>query len=303
MAYANKWNSTDQIPSRAIASGEIGRFGALDPSDGGNSDRFSLSGRWAQTDEGGSSKANVYLIKSSLNLWNNFTYFLTDPVNGDQFHQHDDRILGGINASHIFNGRFAGLPMETEIGVQSRYDDIRLDLTTPCGGSSSRRSAATRCRRAASACSRRTRCTGPTGYGPSSAGAAISTRPRSIPFSRPPIPAAPMPSSAAPSSAWCSGRSPEPNSIINAGEGFHSNDARGVTITESPTDGSPLQPSPFLVQTRGAEVGLRTKIIPKLESSVSLFLLDSDSEILFSGDAGDTTASRPSRRYGDRVDQ
>src|SRR4030088_1487353 len=52
MAYANKWNSTDQIPSRAIASGEIGLYGAFDPSDGGNSNRFSLSGRWAQTDAG-----------------------------------------------------------------------------------------------------------------------------------------------------------------------------------------------------------------------------------------------------------
>jgi hypothetical protein len=48
----------------------------------------------------------------------------------------------------------------------------------------------------------------------------------------------------------------------------------------------------------GAEIGLRTKLVPKLESSVSLFLLDSASEILFSGDAGDTSASRPSRRYG-----
>jgi outer membrane receptor protein involved in Fe transport len=52
------------------------------------------------------------------------------------------------------------------------------------------------------------------------------------------------------------------------------------------------------VKTRGAEVGLRSKLIPKLESSVSLFVLDSASEILFSGDAGDTEASRPSRRYG-----
>ena len=86
--------------------------------------------------------------------------------------------------------------------------------------------------------------------------------------------------------------------FINAGEGFHSNDARGVTITESPTDGSPLQPSPFLVKTRGAEVGLRTKMLPGLTSAVSVFLLDSASEILFSGDAGDTEASRPSRRYG-----
>lgn len=86
--------------------------------------------------------------------------------------------------------------------------------------------------------------------------------------------------------------------FLNAGEGFHSNDARGVTIAESPGDGSALQASPFLVKTRGAEIGLRTKAIPGLTSSVSLFLLDSASEIVFSGDAGDTEASRPSRRYG-----
>jgi outer membrane receptor protein involved in Fe transport len=86
--------------------------------------------------------------------------------------------------------------------------------------------------------------------------------------------------------------------FVNAGEGFHSNDARGATITESPVDGSALQASPLLVKTIGAEIGLRTKLIPKLDSSISLFLLDSASEILFSGDAGDTSASRPSRRYG-----
>lgn len=54
---------------------------------------------------------------------------LSDPLNGDQFHQHDGRILGGINASRTFRSQLAGLPMETEIGFQSRYDDIRLDLT------------------------------------------------------------------------------------------------------------------------------------------------------------------------------
>ena len=61
--------------------------------------------------------------------------------------------------------------------------------------------------------------------------------------------------------------------------------------------------SPLLVRTKGAEVGVRTKIIPGLDSSVSVFLLDQASEIVFNGDAGDTSASRPSRRYGDRVDQ
>jgi hypothetical protein len=73
-------------------------------------------------------------------------------------------------------------------------------------------------------------------------------------------------------------------------------------ITESPRDGSALQASPFLVKTRGAEVGLRSKLIPGLTSAVSLFLLDSASEILFSGDAGDTVArAEPPLRH--RVDQ
>src|SRR5262249_53989932 len=124
-----KWNSTDQVPLRAMTSGQLGRFDAIDPTDGGNTDRFSLSGRVAQTDDLGSWKANPYANKSSLDLINNFTYFLTDPILGDQFHQHDDRVLVGGGASRTFDGRLAGLRTETTFGVQTRYDDIDLALT------------------------------------------------------------------------------------------------------------------------------------------------------------------------------
>jgi len=87
--------------------------------------------------------------------------------------------------------------------------------------------------------------------------------------------------------------------FVGAGYGMHSNDARGATITEDPTDpATKLSASPLLVRTKGAETGIRTKIIPGLDSSLSLFLLDQDSEIVFQGDAGDTSASRASRRYG-----
>jgi outer membrane receptor protein involved in Fe transport len=87
--------------------------------------------------------------------------------------------------------------------------------------------------------------------------------------------------------------------FFGAGMGMHSNDARGATITESPTDPtSKLSPSPLLVRTEGAEVGVRTKVIPGLDTSVSLFLLNQASEIVFQGDSGDTSASRPSQRYG-----
>ncbi len=87
--------------------------------------------------------------------------------------------------------------------------------------------------------------------------------------------------------------------FFNAGTGLHSNDVRGSTITVDPVDKiSPLAKSPLLVRSKGAEVGVRTKIIPGLESSVALFVLDFDSELLFVGGAGTTEPSRPSRRIG-----
>jgi outer membrane receptor protein involved in Fe transport len=89
---------------------------------------------------------------------------------------------------------------------------------------------------------------------------------------------------------------------LNAGTGFHSNDLRAVTITVNPPNapdaGLPALPAPLLIRSKGAEVGVRTKIIPGLESSLALFLLDFDSELQFQGDSGTTVAGRPSRRVG-----
>ncbi len=298
MAYSNRWNSTDQVPLRAITCGEIGLFGAFDPSDGGRSDRFSVSGRWAQTEDAGSSHVSFYGIKSSLDLWNNFTYFLSDPVNGDQFHQHDDRLLGGIKASHTFNSRFNGVAMETEIGIQSRYDDIKLDLTNTTQRQflSPIRSDAVKEGSIGVFVQNTVHWTDWLRTIAGWRGDFYDTSVNSL--------LAPANSGRAnafigsPKLSIVLGPFARTEFFISAGEGFHSNDARGVTITQSPLDGSPLHPSPFLVKTRGAEAGLRSKLIPGLESAVSVFVLDSASEILFSGDAGDTEASRPSRRYG-----
>ena len=298
MAYTNGWNSTDQVPLRAIASGEIGPYGALDPTDGGNSDRFSISGRWAQIDETGASKANFYLIKSSLNLFNNFTFFLSDPVNGDQFHQHDDRVLGGVNASHTFMTRFAGLPMETEIGVQTRYDDINLDLSNTVQRQflSSIRSDAVKEGSVGLFAQNTLHWTDWLRTNVGYRGDFYQTSVNS--FFTPANSGNAQAFIGSPKFGVVLGPFAKTELFFNAGEGFHSNDARGVTITQSPLDGTALQASPFLVKTKGAEVGLRTKVIPCLDSAVSVFILDSASEILFSGDAGDTSASRPSRRYG-----
>src|SRR5262249_28102763 len=128
MGYHNRWTSTDQVAARAVTSGLISRFGSLDPTDGGNSSRYSLSARWRRSDETSATRVDAFAIRSSLNLYNNFTYFLDDPVNGDQFHQLDKRTVLGLNISHAIKGTLGDKLMETRFGLQGRYDDIRVGL-------------------------------------------------------------------------------------------------------------------------------------------------------------------------------
>jgi outer membrane receptor protein involved in Fe transport len=86
--------------------------------------------------------------------------------------------------------------------------------------------------------------------------------------------------------------------FVNAGYGFHSNDARGVTIKVDPATGAPVDAATPLVRSNGAELGLRTEALQNLQSSLALWYLKLDSELTFVGDAGATEAGRPSQRYG-----
>ena len=299
MAYSNKWNSTDQVPQRAITLGEIGRFGAEDPSDGGNTNRFALSARIAGTDDAGSWKANAYVVKSQLDLFNNFTYFLSDPVLGDQFHQHDDRVMAGGNASRALNGSFAGLPMQTTIGVQTRYDAIQLALSDTFQRSFLSNVRSDRVGEASVAAyfENTVRWTDWLRTTAGWRGDYYSARVDSI-FD-PNNSGAVSAGIGSPKIRMTLGPFNRTEFFVGAGEGMHSNDARGATITEDPTDPTTkLSASPLLVRTKGVETGVRSKIVPRLDSSLSLFLLDQDSEIVFQGDAGDTAASRASRRTG-----
>ncbi len=299
MAYSNRWNSTDQVPQRAISSGQIGLYGAEDPSDGGNTDRFALSARAAGTDDAGSWKANAFIVKSELDLYNDFTYFLANPLLGDQFHQHDDRVMAGANASRTLNGAFAGLPMQTTFGVQTRYDDINLGLTDTF-------------QRAFLSNVRSDK------VGEASVGVYAQNTVGWTDWLRTTLGWRGDYYAATVNSIFDANNSGSSSAAIGspkftivfgpfnktelffgAGTGMHSNDARGTTITEDPVDpATKLSSSPLLVRTKGAEAGVRTKLIPGLDSSLSVFVLDQDSEIVFNGDAGDTSASRPSRRYG-----
>lgn len=124
MGYGGKWNSTDQIPLRAVASGLIPRLGAVDPSDGGKSHRFSLSGALEHAGRFGKTQLNLYTLHTSTALFSNFTYFLDDPVNGDQFSQFDKRFQSAMNLSQAWVNKIGGFEVENTVGVQFQNDII-----------------------------------------------------------------------------------------------------------------------------------------------------------------------------------
>ena len=301
MAYSNTWTSTDQIPLRAITSGLVGLYGELDPTDGGDTSRLSLSARMAQTTDDGSWKANAYLVKYELDLFNNFTWFLTDPVNGDQFHQHEDRVYGGAGASRTIEGTLFSRPTETVFGIQSRYDDISdaLDNTVqrsvPVEHS---RPIMSKRRMLASMSKIRVHWTDwmrtTLGWRGDYFAASVNSmlQPANSGNSQGAI--------GSPKFRMVFGPFYKTELFLGAGMGYHSNDARSTTVTEQPGDPTaPESASPLLVRSRGAEVGVRTKVIPGLDSSVSLFILDQASELFFDGDTGDTSGgtAEPANRH------
>jgi outer membrane receptor protein involved in Fe transport len=299
MAYNNKWNSTDQVPLRAMTSGEIGRFDAEDPSDGGNTERFSLSARVAQTEADGSWKANAYLIKSELDLFNDFTYFLTNPIQGDQFHQHDDRIVAGGAASRTYEGSFAGRPAEATVGLQTRYDDIDVGLTDTFQRTflSNVRTDHVREGSAAIYAENTVHWTDWFRTTLGWRGDAYAANVDSIFDAN--NSGHTQAAIGSPKLTMTFGPFAKTELFLGYGMGMHSNDARGATVTENPTDPTQkLSASPLLVRTRGTEAGVRTKVLPGLDSSFSVFILDQASEIIFNGDGGDTSPSRASERYG-----
>jgi len=124
MAYSAHWNATDQIPQRAVDQGLISRFGAIDPTDGGASSRYSLSYEQHHDFAGGRAMVDAYAIRSDLTLFSNFTFFLDDPINGDQFEQHENRTVLGLHPRVEFYNKLAGRDNIFKVGLQVRRDDI-----------------------------------------------------------------------------------------------------------------------------------------------------------------------------------
>jgi outer membrane receptor protein involved in Fe transport len=298
MAYSARWNSTDQIPERAVNDGLIDRFGAIDDTDGGRTQRTSLSMQTQRTLSDGVFKANAYAIQSRLNLFSNFTYFLNDPVNGDQFEQAEKRQVFGGGASRSFNGDWGGRDMVNTLGVQVRHDRL-----SPVGlyNTVARE-------RISTVQESQVRETSVGLYGESSvqwtpwlrsvAGLRWDRFDFDVDSSVAGNSGKDNASITSPKLSFVFGPWAKTELFANYGWGYHSNDARGVTATVSPATLLATQSVTPLVRSRGGEIGARTEIVPGLQSSLSLWYLTLGSELLFVGDAGDTEASRASRRYG-----
>ena len=299
MAYDAQWTATDQIPERLLVPGSgFGRYDSLDPTTGGHSRRQSLSGDWHVDTARGRTTAAAYLVGYELDLYSNFTYALERPADGDQFRQADRRTVAGAELTHTFNHDLGELPARTAFGVQWRHDRIRNGLYDSVA-------------RSVTATVREDRIrlhqlglfgTTAVEFTPQWR-AVLGLRADHL---RANVDALTLPANGgrasdsllSPKAALIWLPHPKHEFFVNAGRGFHSNDARGMTATLDPKSGDPVDRVPPLVPVTGAEIGWRTQALPGLQTSVALWTLRSDSELVYVGDAGATEASAGSRRRG-----
>lgn len=322
--YHGRWHSSDQIPVSAVSL--VGLYGTLDPTDGGHSQRYSLQPEWHRQSAHSLSKISAYLFYYDLDLFSNFTYYLIDPVHGDQFEQQDRRWVTGFDAHHTVFSQWAGRKMESTLGVQLRNDWINNGLYATQN----------RIRMAKTdyntddgipvtlpATRERDRFTDTLGsfyaenkiQWTSKFRSVLALRGDDEKFIVHSLAYSAAVNAANSGSATKFLPSPKASLVFGpwantelyaqGGFSFHSNDGRGTTQTvepisaDDPYPNTPAPKTPPLVQTKGGEIGLRTVAVPHLQSTFSLWYLHSNSELMQDGDTGGTSASeQSSNRYG-----
>ncbi len=294
-SYLNSnWFSSGQIPTRAVREGLITRFGSIDDSEGGNTQRFNgnFDVRWKLSDAD-TVKVHGYGQYYQLNLFSDFTFFLDDPVNGDEIKQVDtNRAVAGLDLLYEHRTTLFGGPLIAAAGFQFRVDTPRVIL------------AHTHDRQLLD----RTQDVNifETSYSPL------------VKFDLTPLPWLRVVTGARGDifnfnvhnnlvgvpdqpngSATKAIPSAKVNTILgpwydteffaNLGTGFHSNDARAVV--QDPNLRA-------LAQATGWEFGVRTKILPNVEASFTYWWLNLTSELVFNGDTATLEPSGASRRNG-----
>ncbi|HWA96464.1 MAG TPA: TonB-dependent receptor [Terracidiphilus sp.] len=313
--YHGTWHSSDQIAADAVPL--VGFFGTLNPTDGGHSQRYSMQAEVHRQTRNSLSMAMMYGFYYDLDLFSDFTYFLTDTTRGDQFEQKDRRWAVGLDAHHTIFSEWFGRKMANTAGVQVRNDwihnglfqaanRVRMEKTDSATGNplpATTQEDLIRDTQAGFYAENRIE---------------WAEKFRSVAALRGDLEYFDVTSlvttvNSGTASKWLP--SPKLGLIfgpwsntelyVQGGFSFHSNDGRGTTQTIQPVSGenpypdTPADKIPALIPTKGGEIGVRTVALPHLQSTLSVWYLHSASELQQSGDTGGTTASRqPSNRYG-----
>ncbi len=341
-AYRGTWHSSDQIPVDAIPL--VGYFGALNPTDGGESQRYSLQSEWHRRGANSETKITAYGFYYDLNLFSDFTYYLDDPIKGDQFEQQDRRWVAGFDAHHTIFSQWFGRKVANTFGLQLRNDWVHNGLYRTEDRVRTDKNDINACNdEPIPECATNPNLTAilPADTdlnkftdtlvsvyvetkiqwaskfrsvvalrGDDAIYVVTSLTPTYVSPIFGTVNFAKLNSGTAtkflpsPKASLIFGPWAKTEFYVQGGFSFHSNDARGATQREEPispdypfpTSSTPISP---LVQTKGAEVGVRTSAIPHLQSTLSLWYLHSNSELQQDGDTGGTIASeQSSNRYG-----
>jgi hypothetical protein len=287
MGYHGRWDSSDQIPQRAIDSGLVDRLGNLDDDLGGNSGRYSLMGQWDHETKNGRTSASLYVGHYDFDLFSNFTYLLDKPNRSDQFEQQDNRIFAGGEVSREWD---LGPKNRFKVGLQSRNDIINgIGLYN------------TENRKRFNTIKKDDVYESTLGIyatGEWHANDWFRVQPGlradgyyfDVESNESKNSGTDTAGIISPKLSLIFGPWAETELYANVGTGFHSNDARGVTLATAAADP--------LVRTYGYELGVRSEAVSQVVSTLALFYVHSDSELIYVGDAGSAEAGPASARYG-----
>ena len=306
-----RWNATDQVSASAVDSKLISFYGTQDPTDGGLSERISLEAEWHRKTADTTTSIEFFTYHYTLNLLSDFTYYLDSP-DGDQFDQDDVHNSAGLRAKQVRDGTLAGKRTETTFGMIFQNYWINTGLyQTIKGIRSNKVDYEGNVVPVATKVDSTTQSQGGiyvsnqtwwTDWFRSEVGVRGDAARMQVRDDLPENSDTQSGMLASPKLSLIFGPWDQTEFYVQGGYGYHSNDARAATAVLEP-DGTPVGARlPVLIPAYGGEFGIRTSIIPKLQSTLSFWGLHNKSELYFNGIDGDNgniaNTAQGTRRFG-----